>query len=74
MYESLFKITHEIKNPIAVIKGYLDMYDENNENCKKYIPIIKGETNRVLVLLEDFLSNQRIQKEVCCFYQEIILD
>lgn len=28
----------------------------------------------VLFLLEDFLSNQGIQKEVCCFYQEIILD
>ena len=61
MYESLFKITPEIKNPIAVIKGYLDMYDENNENCKKYIPIIKGETNRVLVLLEDFLSINRLK-------------
>ena len=61
MYESLFKITHEIKNPIAVIKGYLDMYDENNEKHKKYIPIIKSETNRVLVLLEDFLSINRIK-------------
>lgn len=61
MYESLFKITHEIKNPIAVIKGYLDMYDENDQNCKKYIPIIKGETNRVLVLLEDFLSINRLK-------------
>ena len=61
MYESLFKITHEIKNPIAVIKGYLDMYDENNDNHKKYIPIIKSETNRVLVLLEDFLSINRLK-------------
>lgn len=61
MYESLFKITHEIKNPIAVIKGYLDMYDENDERCKKYIPIIKNETNRVLILLEDFLSINRLK-------------
>lgn len=61
MYESLFKITHEIKNPIAVIKGYLDMYDENNKNHKKYISIIKSETNRVLVLLEDFLSINRLK-------------
>lgn len=61
MYESLFKITHEIKNPISVIKGYLDMYDENNDNHKKYIPIIKSETNRVLVLLEDFLSINRLK-------------
>ena len=61
MYESLFKITHEIKNPIAVIKGYLDMYDENNNDHKKYIQIIKSETNRVLVLLEDFLSINRLK-------------
>ena len=61
LYESLFKITHEIKNPIAVIKGYLDMYDVNNlEHSKKYIPILKSEVNRVLILLEDFLSINRI--------------
>ena len=28
---SLFKVTHEIKNPIAVCKGYLDMLDVNNQ-------------------------------------------
>ena len=34
---SLFKITHEIKNPLAVCKGYLDMYDINNiSHSKKY--------------------------------------
>lgn len=67
MYESLFKITHEIKNPIAVVKGYLDMYDIHNEkHAIKYIPIMKNEINRVLVLLEDFLSIKRlkIEKEV----------
>lgn len=53
---SLFKITHEIKNPIAVCKGYLDMLDANNkEQVNKYVPIIKGEIERLLVLLEDFM-------------------
>lgn len=64
---SLFKITHEIKNPIAVCKGYLDMYDEKDiEKTKKYIPIIKDEINRVLILLEDFLSMNRqiINKDI----------
>ena len=36
---SLFKVTHEIKNPIAVCKGYLDMLDPNDQKkCIKYIP------------------------------------
>ena len=53
---SLFKITHEIKNPIAVIKAYLDMMDiEDKKKVKKYIPIIKSEIDRLLNLLEDFL-------------------
>lgn len=53
---SLFKITHEIKNPIAVIKCYLDMINiEEQEQVKKYIPIIKSEIDRILILLQDFL-------------------
>lgn len=53
---SLFKVTHEIKNPIAVCKGYLDMLNVNNqEQVEKYIPIIKGEIERLLTLLEDFM-------------------
>ena len=58
----LFKITHEIKNPLAVCKGYLDMFDINNkEHAKKYIPILKEEINKTLVLLEDFLSMNKIK-------------
>ncbi|MDD3452922.1 MAG: HAMP domain-containing sensor histidine kinase [Bacilli bacterium] len=62
MYQSLFKITHEIKNPIAVCKGYLDMFDINSkDHSRRYIPILKSEINRLLVLLEDFLSINRIE-------------
>lgn len=53
---SLFKITHEIKNPIAVCKGYLDMLNVNDTNqVKRYIPILKSEIDRLLALLQDFL-------------------
>lgn len=62
--ESLFKITHEIKNPIAVCKGYLDMFDASNpEHSRKYIPIIKSEIERVLILLKDFLSITKVKVE-----------
>lgn len=59
---SLFRITHEIKNPIAVCKGYLDMFDVNNpEHSKKYIPILREEIERTLILLQDFLSMTKIK-------------
>ena len=65
--ESLFKITHEIKNPIAVCKGYIDMLDvNNNKQVNKYIPIIKEEIDRTLTLMSDFLNLNKIKvnKEV----------
>lgn len=59
---TLFKITHEIKNPIAVCKGYLDMFDvENKKHAQKYIPIMKEEINKTLYLLEDFLSMNKVK-------------
>lgn len=61
---SLFKITHEIKNPIAVCKGYLDMFDVNNkDHAIRYIPILKEEIARVLLLLTDFLSVNKLKIE-----------
>ncbi len=61
LIKSLFNITHEIKNPIAVCKGYLDMYDVNNiDHSRKYIPIIKEEIERTIMLLNDFLSISKL--------------
>ena len=63
---SLFKITHEIKNPIAVCKSYLDMFDINNKDHARYIDILKEEMDKILLLLQDFLSMNKIkiQKEI----------
>ena len=62
---SLFKITHEIKNPLAVCKGYLDMLNPNNkEQCNRYVPIIKEEIDRTLLLLQDFLSVNKIKLDI----------
>lgn len=64
---SLFKITHEVKNPIAVCKGYLDMIDVNDrEKCERYIPIIRQELKRSLDIMSDFMefSKIKIDKEI----------
>ena len=64
---SLFKITHEVKNPIAVCKGYLDMIDvHNEEQVSRYIPIIKQEISRSLDIMSDFMefSKIKIDKEL----------
>ncbi len=61
---SLFKLTHEIKNPIAVCKGYLDMLDLNDKKkILKYIPIIKGEIERTLTMMDDYLEYTKLSIE-----------
>ena len=58
---SLFKITHEIKNPLAVVKGYISLFDVNNpEKSKRYIDIINNEVDRSLELLNDFKDLSRV--------------
>ncbi len=67
----LFQIAHEVKNPIAVCKGYLDMMDLTKiEKVKKYLPIIRSEMNRALTIMDDFLNLKRltIQKDIMDFY------
>lgn len=62
--DSIFKITHEIKNPIAVCKGYLDMFDTSDqEKSNIYINVLKSEINRTLDLLQDFLNYSKITIE-----------
>lgn len=71
MEKKVLRITHEIKNPIAVCKGYLDMIDvSNQEKAAKYISIVRSEMNRVLIIMDDFLSlsNISIRKEILDLY------
>lgn len=58
---SLFKITHEVKNPIAVCKGYLSMMNYNDINkVKKYNDIIKSELDRTLDIMDNFSQYTKI--------------
>lgn len=60
--DALFKLTHEIKNPLAVIKGYLDMFNiDNKEKSLKYLNIMREEANRSLNIITDFLEFNKIK-------------
>lgn len=59
---SLFKITHEIKNPIAVCKGYLQMMNyDDMQKVQKYNEIIENELNRTLDIMDNFSSYTKIK-------------
>lgn len=64
---SLFKIAHEVKNPLAVSLGYLEMLDINDfEQCKKYIPRVREGINHSLLIIQDFsdIGKIKIEKDI----------
>lgn len=63
LFESLSKLTHELKNPIAVCKGYIEIIDRNGiESAPKYLPIISNEIERSLSVINDFSSLGKLKE------------
>ena len=62
--ESLFQLNHEIKNPLAVVNGYLQMIDRTKDEKKKnkYLKIIKQEIKRAITIINDFTNLGKIKK------------
>ena len=59
---ALFKLTHEIKNPIAVCKGYMSMMNYNNiKKVESYNKIIASELDRTLQVIESFNNYTKIK-------------
>lgn len=72
---ALFKITHEVKNPIAVCKGYLDMMDyEDKIKTEKYNKIISQELDRTLDILNNFSSYNKISISLDIIDLNILLE
>ena len=73
--DSLFKLTHEIKNPIAVCKGYLDMLNlDNRDKSERYINIVKSEIDRSLNVMNDFMEYSKIKVNKEIFDMTLLLD
>ena len=73
--DALFKLTHEVKNPLAVCKGYLDMIDiDKKDKANKYIMIMKQEINRSLNIMSDFLEFNKIKVVKETFDLNLLLD
>lgn len=77
---ALFKITHEVKNPLAVCKGYLDMLENASlEKYEKYVPIIDSEIKRTLLLMDDFLDYTKVkinkeEADIIMLLEEVCLE
>ena len=58
MKNDIYTLAHEMRNPLCVVKGYLEMLDETN--LSKYKKIIENQVNDSLNILNDYLEYNRI--------------
>ncbi|MFC4598507.1 ATP-binding protein [Cohnella hongkongensis] len=60
-------ITHEIRNPMAVIRGFVQLLNERSpDDQKSYFRIVLDELDRANAIINDFLSlaqNRIVEKE-----------
>ncbi|WP_240633308.1 ATP-binding protein [Paenibacillus montanisoli] len=65
-------ITHEIRNPMAVIRGFVQLMRERSpEEQQEYFRIVMDELDRANAIINDFLSlaqNRIIAKESCSLH------
>jgi PAS domain S-box-containing protein len=68
-------ITHEIRNPLAVIRGFVQLMRERSpDHHQEYYRIIMEELDRTNSIINDFLSlaqNRVIEKEICSLHDII---
>lgn len=74
--DNISVLAHEIKNPLTICNGYLNMLNDKDFNTRNnYIEIIKEEINRSLLILSDFSKgNNVLNKEVIdltCLFDDI---
>lgn len=77
----LFRFIHEVKNPIAVCKGYLEMLNGKVEDDKKkkYIELISKQINESLKIMEDYLVYGRFNvvldyMDACLLVEDVYSD
>ena len=59
MENDIYTLAHEIRNPLCVVKGYLEML--NQDTFSKYKKIIQNEVDDSLSILSDYLEYNRLR-------------
>ncbi len=58
MKTDIYTLAHEVKNPLSIVKGYLEMM--NKENFERYKKIINEEIDNSLEILNNYLEFNKI--------------
>ena len=60
-------VSHELKTPITSIKGFIETLSsddfEHNKETKKFLEIIRQQSNRLNTIVDDLLTLSRIERK-----------
>lgn len=60
----LNRFLHELKNPLTICNGYLEIIDKDSTNISKYLKIINSEIKRSLNIISDFTTSNKLNIEL----------
>ncbi|MCX7958728.1 MAG: cell wall metabolism sensor histidine kinase WalK, partial [Deltaproteobacteria bacterium] len=75
--EFVSNASHELKTPLTAINGFIDTLNDeiSDETHKRYLEIIKNQTDRLSTLIEDLLTLSRIESgEIKIEKEKIAID
>ncbi|GAA0327278.1 hypothetical protein GCM10008967_17230 [Bacillus carboniphilus] len=69
-------IAHEVRNPLTVISGFLQMIDRDPQKIKQYSSIMLGEIKRVNEIINEFLllAKPKPQNFLVCDLTDVVQD
>jgi two-component system phosphate regulon sensor histidine kinase PhoR len=56
-------VSHELRTPLTAIKGFTETLEEEDENSKRYLDIIKRHTDRLINIVDDLLSLSGLEEK-----------
>ncbi|MGN5652135.1 ATP-binding protein [Bacillus sp. Brlt_9] len=71
-------VAHEVRNPLTVIKGFIQLFQINKEDQEKYFDLMLSEIERIEAILQEFLSIAKTdeinteQKNIYQIYKNVV--
>ncbi|PEN47449.1 PAS domain-containing sensor histidine kinase [Bacillus wiedmannii] len=71
-------VAHEVRNPLTVIKGFIQLFQINKEDQEKYFDLMLSEIERIEAILQEFLSIAKTdeinteQKKIYQIYNNVV--
>ncbi|MED3026748.1 PAS domain-containing sensor histidine kinase [Bacillus wiedmannii] len=71
-------VAHEVRNPLTVIKGFIQLFQINKEDQEKYFDLMLSEIDRIEAILQEFLSIAKTdeinteQKNIYQIYKNVV--